>query len=274
MSTNEKSSWIIKFIWYGLFLCCFGGLLFKVNKCVEKYLDKPEGVAISTSSQTKSAFPAMTFCPLATSKSSTESNVEFSPKPYNWTWLKECGIDENFRKNGQFIGSEETVDCKNPIKLWEKAATKLADLGIEEVSVRTLKSFPDWHQIPITDKNDTVWKKIQTDLFGFCYSLVIPHELIKEEINVMYLKFSTDKSLYILFHSDGLLNPMNPWLTVDFAYNLVSKKSAAFDVTYIYKSVMDFDGSPCQQKSNYDFTSCMLKYANKVKCLIFSRLFY
>lgn len=247
---------------WSLLLIIFCGMLYKVGSCLEKFVQEPKGVEISTKSQDGFEFPAVTFCPLA---SSIDSNYgEFDPKPYNWTWLKSCGLTKEFKENGQFVGIGSD-DCKDSVKLWKKAIPRLKDFGIEEVQAQTIKSEMKWRTI---SKDSSNWRQTLSDTFGSCYSLIIPNEITQEMIRYVYIRIQKGKTFNVILHSNGLLNPMNPWWTIEMNYNVFAGKRVTYEVTYTHEKVLDFDGNQCNADPNYDYSSCKMNFSIQVQYCI------
>ena len=248
--------WVVKITSFVIFSLCLFGVIFKVTKCWEKYSDNPEGVEISTKPQNTFEFPALTFCPVSSTLENGEKQLQ--PAPYNWTWLNNCGISEDFREIGQFIGNS-SEDCKDTSRLWDKATPKLEDFGIESVSVQVKTG--KWIEISLKEDANH-WRRIVTSHLGPCYSLEIPRNITDKMIQWVWIQTLPSHTLYILFHSKGFIHPMNPWFTVESAYNILTD---SFEITYIGKQVLNFDGLPCNNSNSYDFTSCLQSTAYFVR---------
>ena len=220
------------------------GFLYKSYDCLRKFLSCPQGIQTSTQHQTKVDFPDLTFCPKFLYDS--QFNVNQKVSPYNWSVIKECGIE--------LTGKFHSVKCPNVKELWLNLTPKLEDFGFEEGS---LIKYLDrsWEELNI-NKN-TMFREISY-FMGTCYTLKVPKNMTEKGVFLIYFKLKLDHFLHVFVHPPGLFNLMDPWRSPEFIVNnLQPNLGYNLLINYQQNHALDFDGKNCESNKSYNFMKCV-----------------
>ena len=75
-----------KFLLYGINVSCLGFVIWQINQCMTKYIQKPQGTAVSMKKSANLSFPTISVCGSFGKDSGTEMGL-------NETYLENvCGI--------------------------------------------------------------------------------------------------------------------------------------------------------------------------------------
>ena len=234
---NKVITWLI-------FSACFVGLCYQSLQCIQQYLDKPQGVEISTNLQSTLDFPVMSFCPF---------------QGYDHEKLESCGLTvEDFKEEGIFF----TENCQNPEEIWFPS-------NLTQFGIRTIKAILfNFSKIDISldENNAQIWKKHSRFGGGFCYTLTFPQELRKVGIaRIRFLANPTDP-FHIFFHTKGMLNFQHPLMSAShLPFSIKPKKSNIYHLlSFQQNEVFEFLGKPCKDEKDYEFFDCMDEQVTQV----------
>ena len=147
--------------------------------------------------------------------------------------------------------------------LWNKGYISLEDLGF--TSLIYVLQDGSWNTIKI-NTSEPEWRKVPNDL-GYCYSYTVSQEFQKKGIAFIVAGLENGTDLFVFLHSNGILNPWAPYKTIGRSQiRFKQTEQFYFEVDYLLRRVLDFDGKPCNDDENYDFTTCMQELTRKVQC--------
>ena len=219
-----------------IFLGCFSGLCLQGYKCIQQYLDGPQGVEISTHEQSELDFPSFTICPRKN-------------HGYNDTKLGLCGLSQKkLFRDGKFVSPNSSSFCTEPEKLWK--SYDFADYDIKNIGVRTTtdkkihfgKVF-DWEKIP--------------HRMGSCYTLILPTNLTNDGINTLIFIFkNVSFEIELFIHPKGLFDLRASKMTIEYV-EIQPHEGARHMVTYQQRQVLDFGKKPCNNSEHYNYQKCM-----------------
>ena len=113
-----------------IFVFCCAFVATRGYKCIEKFIQKPEGVEISYHFNGNLDFPSISFCPAVENL----DDETLLPQPYNKEVLKSCNLTIfEYVFNGQWIGKKGI--CNDPKSLHEKLMPTLEAMGLLYIKI-------------------------------------------------------------------------------------------------------------------------------------------
>ena len=214
--------WVVSWI---LFISCSIGLFSLGYECIQKYLESPQTVDISTHGQSELDLPVFTLCPRSS------EHGEADPPPLNITNLEQCGLTYEMLLNGNFRGSGISA-CEDPDEFWNHVHLKPKDFGIKHIGIYFIDT--EAHFISV-DEEDPAWeKKLVLNgakwSFKTCFTMNLPKQSsIIKDIDIGVKK---DKSFELYIHSSGLLNHI-PLTSMEHKMVVFdSNKGSSIDIMY------------------------------------------
>ena len=237
------------------FLVCLAALFAFSYECLDKFLDFPQAVDISTHSQNKYEFPAITLCPYY-----PESDLSNNPLSWNISNIEKCGLEyDDIFDRKIVIGSNGS--CADPRSFWDDISLWLEAFGIKSIEIG------DFHNNNIrvnTTNERLIWKRILSEDRGTCFTLTFTKDVLQKGIRFILMEIKVEKKFYIFIHQHSLLNTQFPWTTLDMALvNIFPNDGFAVDIRYDKIEKLDFDGNVCEMNLNYSYSECLNEQIEK-----------
>lgn len=229
-----------------IFVACFISFIIHGYNCFERYqFVKPQAIETSTKFQEDLFFPTLTFCPVY----ALWLEISGNPRAYKGDWYRKCEIDP---WEGKFTGNFE--ECQDPEQVWKNIFPNLTDFGLNYAFVYHFdESFAN-----IDIQNESLWTRTNNAACGSCYSLNLPRGITKKGIFSIVLSIEPDKFFEIFLHTKDLLDPHQPYKTLQSIKKLIRPKTS-YDlyINYQQDSALDFAGKPCETSEDYGYTECL-----------------
>ena len=233
-----------------IFLACFSIVSWQCFKCVQKFVDKPQGTKLSVVKTAGKLFPTVTVCP---------KPFGYSDFVFNRTLLAQCGniSHDNYRWDGLWAGNG-SAECTDPAILYERVTPKPAAL-IKQINISLYSGQQnDIHYI-YPSQDSEVFVPLDMSFYGRCYSLNISQEIMDKGIFWLTFDFWTDVRVFV--HNIGTLITVR---TARSQYNDIKVgKRHVLNVAHDYFKMLDFEGTPCEKDEKYSLDQCIFKYLRK-----------
>ena len=147
--------------------------------------------------------------------------------------------------------------------LWNKGYISLEGLGV--TSLYYVLQDQSWNEVKI-NTSQPEWRLVPNEL-GYCFSYTAPQKFQEKGLAIIQLGLENGTDFFVFLHSNGILNPWYPFKTIGRSQIRIKQvEPTYFEVDYLLRRVLDFDGKPCNDDENYDFTTCMQELTRKVQC--------
>ena len=227
-----------------IFIGCAVFVIMRGQKCLQKFLEKPQKAQISYEFSGNMNFPAITIC--ETDEDAYDNNI-----------LKQCQLNqEDYSKIGPWSGSGDSF-CENPKELHNKVSFKPKGLYIEWIIIET---FTKDHEFRSNNINEVLkWENIVPYGFKYkCFRIIIPKKIVIEGIHSIKLYSKPFYKLHV--HQNGLLQSDMAGSSPKAYYNEFSKMT----VTHEILELLDYAGDECINNKDYDYGMCRQNYIFQV----------
>ena len=224
---------------------CLAGFIMQGYDCIQTYLSCPQSIEIDIKPQKDLDFPEITFCPR-----NTYLVNDAHPMAYDSQALKNCGLS----KWTHSFFNESYTNCTSAKNIWENVTPKLADFGFISATV----GYYDWTEAYLDIKEDNLhWKRTLSINHGACYTLTLPNTTTEKSIQNLYFELEANKSLELFVHSRGLLNPADPYSSIDVDGKIIHPNlNYDFMVNYEQRVSIDLPHERCNLDKDYDYGIC------------------
>ena len=239
----EKNS-VSKMFTSVLFIGCGLFVIFRGEKCFQKFLDKPQKAPISYAFNGNMKFPALIIC--ETDEDAYENDI-----------LGQCHLNkDDYTKNGPWSGSGNSFR-ENPMELYNKMSFKPKDSYIEWIAVETFTKTHEFRSNNITEVLE--WEKnVPYGSERRCFSMSVPKKIVTEGISSIEFLSKPFYKLYV--HQKGLFRSDMAGSSVVVYYNDFSKVIVFHQIL----ELLDYGGDECIDNSDYEYDICRQNYIFQV----------
>ena len=193
-------------------------------------------------------FPSIAICPISKSK----ENIG-----YNSTLLEECGITFNQYQKDEAVWSNQAIEsCRDPESLYYNVWNiwKSEDL-ISSVQIKSFQRSSSW----FLGNETALFSPVDVRFQGRCYTILPPEQNLKE--GIYEIKIFVKANARVFVNNNGTLGvkPAARRNFVDVSLNYTHK----VNVDHSLYKVLDFQGSPCNNKKTYRLHKCVFNGLEK-----------
>ena len=227
-----------------LFIGCALFVIFRGEKCLQKFLNKPEKTQISYKFNGNMNFPRITIC--ETDEDAYENDI-----------LGQCQLNkDDYTKNGPWFGSGNSF-CKNPKELYNKMSFKPKDSYIEWIAIETFNKTHEFRSNNITEVLE--WEKnVPYGSERRCFSMSVPKKIVTEGIASIEFLSKPFYKLYV--HQKGLFRADMAGSSVVVYYDDFSKVIVFHQIL----ELLDYGEDDCIDSRDYEYDMCRQNYIFQV----------